>query len=231
MRASTKRPQRLVVEIAASSFQSVQIPDLPKPQLRLQLERSLRVAPDLIVTKNGIPLAPGQLDQPTFEDAGRYVIEVNASGRQRQILAVDIDDTTTVKTLAIGDVLVPAGVPGKVEAKKSDRSVAIAAFSLGIAGIGTGAFLGLRARSLLHQSQDDCPGKVCPDQAGVQKYSDAQTDANLSTAGFTVGAAGLVVGVVAWVLGSTGEQPAAARPGWRPVVASAPGGLAIGGRW
>ncbi|MGD0678203.1 MAG: hypothetical protein ABSC94_22560 [Polyangiaceae bacterium] len=99
----------------------------------------------------------------------------------------------------------------------AQRAIAIAVAGLGLLGVGTGSYWGLRAKSLLDDSNSDghCSGNQC-DRFGVQARTDAQGQADLSTIAFTAAAIGIVGGAVLWLATPHGSTRMAFLPSLGP---------------
>ena len=86
------------------------------------------------------------------------------------------------------------------------RRAAISAFSVSGAGVIFGVITGGIAISQTNSIKSRCQGNKC-EQADEALFYKAQTNANLATAGFVVGAVGAVTGVTLWMLpGPHSEQ-------------------------
>lgn len=67
---------------------------------------------------------------------------------------------------------------------------------IGLALVGVGAIAGGVAVAKKEEANDGCPGKICADKGKVELSKEAVAFANLSTAGFAIGLAGLAVGTI-----------------------------------
>jgi hypothetical protein len=89
----------------------------------------------------------------------------------------------------------PTPVPPPTAGTNGRRVATIAAAATGVAGLGLGAYFGLRAIALSNEAKGGCPADRCT--AGAAATSDhATTAADVSTAAFAIGAAGLGVAAV-----------------------------------
>ncbi|HEX8795218.1 MAG TPA: hypothetical protein VF765_29925 [Polyangiaceae bacterium] len=106
----------------------------------------------------------------------------------------------------------------------TQRVLALVAGGVGVIGIGLGTAFGLMALAKKGDAQSVC-AESCTTQDGVNKWSDAATTGNLSTAGFIVGGIGLAGGAVLWITApSTDGAPTVG-------VGLAPGSIQLNGAW
>ena len=94
----------------------------------------------------------------------------------------------------------PAPPPPEKSAWSEQKTAAVAAGSLGVAGVVFGSIFGLVASSKWHDAQtNQCHETlVCTPQGGVL-VNDAKSAATLSDVGFIVGALGLGGGIALWL--------------------------------
>lgn len=123
----------------------------------------------------------------------------------------------------------PAARPG------SGRTWGYLSYGLGAVGLGVGIVFGRAAMADKSLLDDECPGKVCP-ESQRDKLDSAKTKGLVSTIGFGVGAAGVVLGTVL-VLTSSGPSTAtgsgaakaqSARSSFRPRAAIGLGSVELG---
>lgn len=107
----------------------------------------------------------------------------------------------------------------------ASRVLAIVAAGIGVAGLGTGAAIGLETMSKRDSAARVCPS-ACADQNGVNEWKDAQKWGDYSTVAFVVGGAGAATAALLWVLGR--PEPAS-REG--ATVDVGLGGVRVSGRW
>lgn len=74
----------------------------------------------------------------------------------------------------------------------------VALVALGVAGLGTGAAMGLRSRTVSKELGGLCVEALCPEEAGPMLVTE-QRSAIAADVGFVVGAVGLGVGTVLWL--------------------------------
>jgi hypothetical protein len=122
----------------------------------------------------------------------------------------------------------PAAVPAASTGQEQEHGLgtqkilAIVAAGVGVVGVGVGTVFGVQAISKHNDAAQACPN-LCADQAGVAMWSDAQSAGNLSTAGFVVGAVGLVGAAILWL---TAKSPHGGGQ-----MGLGPGGLELRGAW
>jgi hypothetical protein len=105
------------------------------------------------------------------------------------------------------------------------RTVGIVVGSLGIAGVGIGAFFGLRAISDKSDVEANCSGSACS-QTGFNAQGQAHTEATVSDLAFALG--GVAVGVGLYlILTSSGHSSSAPAVALAPVVG--PRNVGVGG--
>jgi len=138
---------------------------------------------------------------------------------------------------ATADASAGLGAPIDQPVKHSGatRTWAYLSYGVGAVGLGVGLVFGRAAMQDKTQLDSDCPGKVCsPDQA--DRLDTAKTKGLVSTVGFGVGAAGIVLGTVL-VLSSSGDSSASgsstkgtktARASFRPRAAIGLGRVEVG---
>jgi hypothetical protein len=110
----------------------------------------------------------------------------------------------------------PATAPSSSEPQSGtpssgSRTWAFVAGGVGLAAIGVGSFLGLEAKKLRSESDEQCPTPTgeCTEWA-VDRNDSARRTANFATAAFAVGIVG--VGVGAYLLLAPSRPPASRGP-------------------
>jgi hypothetical protein len=106
------------------------------------------------------------------------------------------------------------------------RTVGLVTGSVGIVGLGVGAFLGLRA---IGQKNDaNCSAdKVCPTDAAAKSFRDATSTANLSTVFFVTGAVLAGTGVALHLIAPRKSVSSAVRLEAAPNVATGAAGMTV----
>jgi hypothetical protein len=93
----------------------------------------------------------------------------------------------------------------------TQRTLAIVAGGVGLAGVVVGTIFGLKSKSLHDDAEGSCDGSVCSDQSGVDAGNDAYAAGTISTVGMVVGALGLGGGVALWLMAPRSSQTVGAR--------------------
>jgi hypothetical protein len=113
------------------------------------------------------------------------------------------------------------------------RTIALVAGGVGLAGIGVGSVFGLMSRSSWSSSQSECPSSSnCPQHAqAVSDHDAASTRAVISTIAFAAGGVALAAGAVLWFTAprTTSETGPRVSFGLTPSVGTTSGGLLLGG--
>jgi len=109
----------------------------------------------------------------------------------------------------------------------AQRIGALVAGGVGVIGIGLGSVFGVRAMSQKDEAEKVCPGD-CKTSADAEKWSDAKTSGNISTAAFIIGGVGLVGGVVLWV---TAKPPNSEQAAVNVRLSMGVGSLQLRGSW
>ncbi|MFZ5892490.1 MAG: hypothetical protein ACOY0T_15630 [Myxococcota bacterium] len=99
----------------------------------------------------------------------------------------------------------------------SSKALAYVSYGVGALGIGAGILFGRSAMQDKDQLEAQCPGKVCPpDQE--DRLNSARTKGVVSTIGFGVGAAGVVLGTVLLVTSSGSSSSSSAQANKSPTA-------------
>jgi len=96
----------------------------------------------------------------------------------------------------------PAPAPVVVAPSSTQRTLALVAGGIGIAGIAVGAVSGIIAVSKRSSAQSECPSEVyafrCPTESGTAAWNSATTAGNVSTVSFIAGGVFLAGAAVLW---------------------------------
>jgi hypothetical protein len=152
----------------------------------------------LDVKRDGVLVGRPQWGTPMPVDPGQHRIFVSAPSRRTWETVVtlpNVADTTTVVVPAL-DPLPGAPSTGGLG---TPRVMALVAGGVGVAGLVAGAAFGFVSKFKHDEADGSCTGSRCRDQAGVDLRNEAVQAGNLSTAGFIVGAAGLIAGATLWL--------------------------------
>lgn len=191
---------------------------------------SLSIAPaDATITFDGSPLEaagpghflagtrpPGPGEKVPTPDA--FTVELDAGPHEIVVATADGRSKVVHEDFLAGAskslrLEVPIPRPLLAQPRPSDTAAARRTWgfvvgSLGIAGLGAGAYFGLRARSKWNDARDACPGLTqCPDDRGSQLSIDARRMATLSTISFLVGGAATIGGVILVLSGTSTSEP------------------------
>lgn len=157
-----------------------------------------------VVTRDGVPLADGEIGSPILLDPGEHVFSTQAPGgpatEQRVTLEKAEERTITleVQTATAAKVIGPAKPPSSGTSGR--RVAAFVTGGAGVAGIGLGAVMGGLMLAQMDAIQAGCTdsgtGVAYCDEQGAQAGNDAKLFGAVATAGFAAGLALVGVGVV-----------------------------------
>ena len=89
----------------------------------------------------------------------------------------------------------------------SQRTLALVSGSVGLVGVGLGAYFGLHAKSKLDEANGAGCSDTCPNAVAHSANQDAVSAGKISTIAFAVGAVGLAGGVVLWLTANPSNKP------------------------
>ena len=175
------------------------------------------------VTRDGLPVARDLLGTAIPVDPGWHLISASAPGKRGWSKRIELgnhgdhvnvavpvlpDDANLVPALnANAARLPPSAPPTKSPASDSvQRTLALVAGAIGIAGIATGTLFGVKAASDWSEAKDQCPAYPYCGEDGARLAQQAQTSATISTVGFVTGIAGLTGGALLWFTSPTREK-------------------------
>jgi len=168
----------------------------------------------------------------TFEAPGfpvvqkRYVIRERQRDRiERVIFEVSGAPPASFPPSAASTPAAPPAAAEEPSRSSANKTLAILATGVGVAGVAVGTVFGMRALSKRDDADQVC-SDACATPAGVEMWRDAKNTGNISTIAFIVGGVGLAGAAVLWLVG---KPEAAALPSAQ--VGLSPGGLAVRGRW
>lgn len=185
---------------------------------------------DVKVTMDGEPFAGRLTGAPVAADPGEHTFVFEAAGQPRleKKLVLREGEQGRHESLTLGSpaeptpagplppVLSPpspappaaAPPPGSPSGSGlgAQKVLAIATGIVGVAGLGVGTAFGLAAISKRDDAQSVCPGALCPDTNGSNKWADAKSTGNVATAAFVVGGVGIVAGAVLWLTAPSGAS-------------------------
>jgi hypothetical protein len=211
--------------------------------LTIELSASLKELANLRVSLDGTPLDPTTIGADTPLDPGSHVIEAEAPGRTRFEKTIVVGEepehhAITILLPPVAEVAPNAASKAQPSDTKSSpwssqRTLALVAGGVGIAGVTAGTFLGLavgskmrRARELCGDGTSGCPEEALALQDQARGYSLA------STIAFSVGAAGILAGVALWLTAPPRhERPLDAQVRVLPIVSAGAAGIQAVGTW
>jgi hypothetical protein len=155
--------------------------------------------PDLAIKRDGDLLGRPAWGAAMPVDPGEHLIEASAPGKVPWSVRVKVGVARDVNTVVLPQLKDARPRPRGL----GRRTAGFVAGGVGVVWVGVGSFFGLRAFAKRRQSDKQCPGGRCSESA-VALNDEAKTAADLSTASFIVGAAGLGLGT--YLLLSGGES-------------------------
>jgi serine/threonine-protein kinase len=187
--------------------------------------------PGLEVHRDDTVVGQAQWQLPIPADPGVHHVSASAPGREPWQTEVELKGARATVEISVPDLLVkpvppappaatpPAALvtpngtatPAGASAQSSfgtQRTLAIGAGVIGVAGVALGTVFGLKSKSKHDEADGQCNGSTCSGD-GVQLRDQAISAGNLSTVSFVVGAAGLAGGALLWFTASPAkpEEP------------------------
>lgn len=215
------------------------------PRLPRLVIHVARTGPPIELLRNGASVPASEVGAEIPVDPGSYEIVARAAGRrEHRVVVVAVEGVAVhveVPELALDapprdPTALPSNVgppsPGAAQTSSGPRPMGLVLGGVGVAGLGFGVGFGVAALNLnldSKKSHDTCRG---PDACanGRALRSSAYTAATASTISLSVGAVGLVTGLVVLFWPSR-KAPAPARTGLHVMPLTGPrgGGAALGG--
>jgi hypothetical protein len=193
-------------------------------------------ARDLQVSYDGQPIGAAAWSTAFPVDPGPHRLEATAPGKRSwrsQLVIGREPEHRTVEVPRLDDAALPVAAPEPERHSSVNRGWRVAALSLGgagVAAVGVGSFLGLRA---LHQRNDSrsmgCVGDACPSAAARDTRLAAGRKADAATVSFVAGGALLTAGALVYWLRGSDAAPTRASTGSPLAFGLAPHGAWIGG--
>jgi hypothetical protein len=195
-------------------------------------------APNPSVKIDGQPISSAGLGLKRPVDPGSHVVRAEAPGYTPAETTFDVAEAGSAEAKLHLEKATDAPAAGSGDAatvapnkKSSNKTLALAAFGVGGAGLVFGAVTGIVALGKHGDLSDQCPDGRCPD--GLRDDIDSYgTMGTLSTIGFIVGGVGLAAGAVLWFTAPKESAAAtAAMPtahgsfSWQPYVGAGGGGV------
>lgn len=187
------------------------------PTLVVEVSAEAKAIAGLEVSRDGTPISSAQWGLPIPADAGEHRIAASAPGRESWQSVVIVKGkggifSTTVPVLAPIAAQAPVAVnpqpvvPPTTPAEPAraggglgtQRTVALAAGGVGVAGVIVGSIFGLMSKSDHDEAEKYCDGSQCTDQRGVSAGNSAYTAGNVSTVAMIVGGVGIAAGITLW---------------------------------
>jgi hypothetical protein len=198
-----------------------------EPRLSRLVIEVVSLDPKLSVKRNDLPLEADELGKAVVVDPGKYTITARAPGKKKWEKLVEVGANTPVTTVEVPELepLEPAkplaekpALPAPMAPKKapqpaspdgSDRGPsvnyrALTLAGIGVAGIGFGAYKGLKYSNANSDAEKICPSNHACSVKQIQNHDRlvdvARTDRTWSYVGFGVGGAMVVgAGLLWWV--------------------------------
>ena len=114
----------------------------------------------------------------------------------------------------------------------TQKTIGLVVGGVGLAALAAGTYFGLQMRSKENEAKDNCdnyPTTCSP--TGLSANEDASTAAGYATAGFIVGGAALIGGIVLYATAPNQEPASVASLRIDPRLTPDGEGLSFGGRW
>lgn len=205
------------------------------PKLTITVGPAERL-PGLKIKRDGAETGEGQWGSAVPVDAGEHDVEVSAPGFRPWSTRVMVPLAGQATVIAVPRLVPDAhAAPGAASPWWNGQRIGGGVLiGVGAVGLAVGAGAGVRAMGVNADSKRACapadPG-ACP-STGVDLRHEAFSLAHVATAGFIVGAAALVGGVVVMAT-APGSKPAAgsARFEAAPWMGAGLGGVTLRGRW
>jgi hypothetical protein len=193
-------------------------------------------ARDLQVSYDGQPIGAAAWSTAFPVDPGPHRLEASAPGKRswRSDLVIGREpEHRTVEVPRLEDAVLPVAAPEPERHQPVNQRWPVAALSLGGAGVaalGVGSFLGLRALHQKNESQSmGCAGDACPSAGARDTRIAAGRTADAATLAFVAGGALLTGGALVYWLRGPDSAPTRASTGHPLAFGLAPDGAWIGG--
>jgi serine/threonine-protein kinase len=185
---------------------------------------SAEKSPGLEVKRDGALVGQAQWGTPMPADPGEHVVSAGAPARTAWETKIKVDAeghtaVVAVPELAAAAAAVTTSQSGAAVARRAStggafapenttedegrglgtqRTLALVAGGVGAAGIVVGSVFGLKSLGKRNKADEVCTPECLPDRDGLNLKAEALAAGNISTAGFIVGAAGVVLGLALW---------------------------------
>jgi len=185
-------------------------------------------APGLEVRIDDQPVAKSAWSEAFPIDPGPHRVTASAPSH------APFEATIAANASALSEVSVPelvdttvheAPAPVVVAPSSTQKTLALVAGGIGVAGIAVGAVSGIIAVSKRSSAQSECPSDVfafrCPTESGAAAWNSATTAGNVSTVAFIAGGVFVAGAAVLWFTA----------PSARTRVGMSPSGVRVEGRF
>jgi len=198
-------------------------------ELVIEVSPDAKAVSGLEITRDGERVGQAQWGVPIPADTGEHRVAASAPGREswQSVVVVKGPGGTFAATVP---ALVPAGgappvthgepAPAPVAAAEpspssgglgTQRTVALVAGGVGVAGVIVGSIFGFKSKSDHDEAEKYCDGSRCTDARGVTAGNAAHSAGNVSTVAMIVGGVGLAAGVTLWLTAPKARTSAALR--------------------
>ncbi len=175
------------------------------------------------IRRDGIAVQAAELGSPIPVDPGPHTVEAVAPGKQKWSTQVEVRDASkvAVEVPALLALSSSSGAPSDAKrivappleaaprsgAGSGQRTVAIGAGAVGLAGVALGAVFGLSASSKWSDAKSHCSAYPygC-DAQSIDAHSSAKSRASISTVAFVVGGIALGGGAVLWFTAARSQE-------------------------
>jgi hypothetical protein len=184
------------------------------PKIVIRVPAAIGGTPGFEIRRDGELVAREQWGSAVPVGLGEHAVAAAAPGYRSWRSTVTVSGNATA-TIAVPELeretaavsardAAPRDVAASAASEPSasigaQRVMALAAGTVGVAGIAVGTVFGLRKIAKHSEADDACNGgPACPSENGVKIGEEATKAGNISTAAFAIGAVGLAAGAVLW---------------------------------
>jgi hypothetical protein len=186
-------------------------------ELVIEVSPEAKAVSGIEITRDGERVGPAQWGLPIPADAGEHHLTASAPGREtwRSVVLVKGPGgkfTVTVPLLVAPGANAPVSAAPSALVAPTDsapattkagglgtqRTIALLAGGVGVAGVVVGSIFGLKSKSDHDEAEKYCSGSQCTDARGVSAGESAHSAGNVSTVAMIVGGVGLAAGVTLW---------------------------------